>query len=140
MPHPSWESNSVHFSSLLDTLNADLMVMIVTHEHNDHNGGLNTVLEANPTLQSFIASRATFEKIQVVGQPIYLNLRVQEIFTSHPTFPQYPATFDVLIEDEFSQITVGNQTMDTRLVEGHGSGNLLMWHEASATIINIDPC
>lgn len=123
----------------LDSLDADLMAMIVTHEHNDHNGGLNAVLESNPTLQTFIASRGTYEKIQVLGQPSYSNSRVQEILTSNPTFPRYPATFDLLIEEEFSQITIGNQTMDTRLVDGHGSGNLLMWHEASGTIINIDP-
>ena len=78
---------------------ADLMVMIVSHEHNDHNGGLNTVMEANPTLEQFISSRETFEKIQILGTPNYSNSRVQEIFASNPTFPKYPTVFDLLIED-----------------------------------------
>jgi glyoxylase-like metal-dependent hydrolase (beta-lactamase superfamily II) len=121
--------------SFLESIDAELEAMIVTHEHYDHVGNLNSVQEANPTLNYFVTSKEVAAALEDWSTITFDNARANEIFRMNPNFPQYK--FDLTFEGEYS-FTMGNQTFDLRTGDGHSTGGVLIWHEASRALTNID--
>ena len=121
--------------TFLDSVNADLEAMIVTHEHLDHMGNGISVMEANPTLTRFIAGARVAETIHTFQTMQYDNPRIQEVMAPSPNYPPYEFNHIFEVEEEMH---FGNQTLLLKELDGHTPGNLLIWHAASQTLTNVD--
>jgi glyoxylase-like metal-dependent hydrolase (beta-lactamase superfamily II) len=121
---------------LLDSMGAELKVVILTHEHSDHIGGINAVLKANPTYETIITSAASAETLRSFAMPNYSNARLQEIFSANPNFPD--VDIDMELEEGREDLVIGNQTLDIRIGKGHTPGHMIIYHEASKSITSVD--
>jgi glyoxylase-like metal-dependent hydrolase (beta-lactamase superfamily II) len=121
---------------LLDSMGAELKVVILTHEHSDHIGGINAVLKANPAYETIISSAASAAVLRNLALPNYSNARLQQIFSANPNFPD--VDIDIELEEGRESLVIGNQTLDIRIVQGHTPGHMIIYHEASKSITSID--
>jgi glyoxylase-like metal-dependent hydrolase (beta-lactamase superfamily II) len=121
---------------LLDSMGAELKVVILTHEHSDHIGNINAVLKANPTYETIISSAESAAVLRNLAMPNYSNARLQEIFSANPNFPD--VDIDVELEEGREDLVIGNQTLDIRIGQGHTPGHMIIYHEASKSLTSID--
>lgn len=119
----------------LDGIEAELKMFLFSHEHYDHVGNFNSVMAANPTLDTFIASKVTTEVLERWGNPDFSHPRVQEIFSANPNFPD--VEINKVIE-ESGCFNMGNQTLNLVVGPGHTEGGIMVWHEASKAITIVD--
>jgi len=119
----------------LDEHNADLEIMIVSHEHFDHVGNGLSVMEYNPMLTEVITTADVAETLHSWTTQTFSNPRLSEIMAPGPQFPFYEFTY---VFEGTEILEIGNQTLELRGTDGHTSGNLLIWHEGSKTITSID--
>jgi glyoxylase-like metal-dependent hydrolase (beta-lactamase superfamily II) len=125
-------------NKFLATRGATLQVMILTHEHWDHMGGVHNVIAANPNLNFFVAGEEVVDTLRKYETLTFENERVNQIYRSNPLY-QRSLTFDLQIQENTEiTFTRGNQTLRIMSGFGHTPGNLVIWNEATAALINID--
>ncbi len=122
----------------LASIHTTLQAMIITHEHWDHEGAIHSVVLANPTLDYLIIGEEVADTLRKYETLTFENKRVDQIFRSNPLFSKN-LKFNLEVQED-TQITYtrGNQTFRIMSGFGHTPGNLVIWHAATSSLINID--
>lgn len=118
----------------LATRKAVLQVLIITHEHYDHMGNYDSVVNANPSLDYFITSKEVANTLREYATTTFSNSRVDQIYRENLN---YPKSFKWDLEVSASlhaTFTRGNQTLRITSGEGHTPGDLIIWHAATGTL------